>query len=291
MFYFSIACLTFIFSICVHDYYYAGDQVVYREFYENADLLNLPATFFYYQNILGAFEPLYPIFVSIFKYLGFDFIFISSLLNCSLICLIFNVFQRSYAGIFIFFLLTTNFYLHFLMFSAERLKFAVVIFLILFINYKKYLFPFVIATFSHFQFLILFLLRIFSVKYKSKLLIIIIIIILFYLLFSSDFILSKFYFYNRFGGVEALLKTALLGCYFFVINPIRKTFLTVVFFVGLSFFIGSERINMVMFFVNMYYLRDSRNIIFAIPILIYFSYKLFYFYNNIMNYGEGFNIV
>ncbi len=123
---FVIAALYFLFSLQIYPEYIYSDQIGYRLFYEHVADYDIKDAFLLYQGMLGTSEPIYFLVVYFFAdWLDKDVLM--SLLNAALIYTSVIWLRRNKVSWLVLALLSLNFYLMVLFFSAERLKLALLL--------------------------------------------------------------------------------------------------------------------------------------------------------------------
>ena len=130
----TIAVIYLIFSLLIYPQYTAGDQSFYRPFYDSVSEFGLLDGFLFYRASLGASEPIYFIVSKVCSGL-IDKDLLMSLLNGVLVYLLVIWIEKNKISRLVIPLLALNFYLLVLLFSAERLKFAMLL-LMLAVNSK-----------------------------------------------------------------------------------------------------------------------------------------------------------
>jgi len=300
---FVFAFVFFIISLVISSYYVAGDQAFYREFYENVDFSSFGEAYKFYFNTLSARDPGYFMFIFLFSS-WFEKNILFSLINSMLCYLLFLWLFKNKVNIFIVFILFFNFYLLVLAFAAERLKLAFLVFLwgYYFVGYRRNL----IQLFSigmHVQ-MVLFLVSICSGKIANVLfsalrakvkinvyLIFALCMVCIMLFFSMDDLIAKFFIYYQHG------EGAVIKPIFFTIMSIlyagkhrKEAFFASLPIVLVSFFIGSQRITMLSYFIFLYYAIQLKNGLNAGVIIssLFFAVKGILFLNNIFEHGDGF---
>lgn len=126
----SVFFAVYLWSVFIFDYYIAGDQIIYTRFYKEAAGLDFAETWFLQQGLLGSAEPGFALIVSLASQY-FTKIQFMSLSNGLLGALLFFSVKDRRAAWFIFFVIIFNYYVSVLFFSSERLKFAVILALII----------------------------------------------------------------------------------------------------------------------------------------------------------------
>ena len=296
----------FFISLVIFPYFFSGDQEFYRNFYEGVSELPFTEAFSFYKSSLGTSEPGYFLLVYVFSSLmSKDLLF--SILNFLLFQQIYSWFLKHNVSRILFPLIYLNFYLLVLAFSAERLKLALLLFLIGYCARGGTRFLFLTASiFAHVQVLILLFCtqvrRIIDVLkalaqgragsgfFYLGFLTIGMIIVLFIM---REHIESKFgAYYGVWGGPQSMVK------------PLVFTLLAVIYAQGskveaaaaslplviCAYFIGDERIVIFSYFVFMFYgLQANRGLNVGVILTnLYFSYKGVYFLINIILFGNGF---
>ncbi|WP_324730743.1 hypothetical protein [Pseudomonas paeninsulae] len=300
------ASIFFLVSLYVFPYFTGGDQFGYRSFYEGVSALSLFDAFDFYMNSLGTMEPGYFVFVFIFSSI-FDKDFIFSTVNFLFAYLGFLWLVRSRVSRWIVVLLCFNFYFFVLLFSAERLKFSILFFLcgVYCFGFFRYFF-WIGSIFVHVQVVSLlvsaqssrFLMFLKSLSrgaagFDFFVLMIALLVLVAIFIILREHISSKFYFYYALaGGYQGLFK------------PVFFTLLAVIYAKGkwaealvaglpiilLAFFVGSDRVTIISYFVFMYYgLNFRRGLNLAvISSSVYFAVKGVIFLSNIIRFGDGF---
>jgi|GEM_PF-3487312 len=307
---FLYSLLALCISIWLVPLYTSGDQYHYNLFFENCILSNysLADKYSCYSNYLDSREPGY---FTIMNILG-------SVLNKNTIIILSNVlltylitrliFLNMKVGIqrhFLSFFLVSNFYVLVLFLSAERLKFSFLFLLLaLLIQSRKLKIIFIFsALMTHSQNLILFItailtqLKSLSIALWKKIVLLIgsAIILATVILLNKEHILRKISVYSAIDGdvgLNALAKVSVL--YLLAVISIRK--MSVVLgglpILAASYFLGSNRIMILMFifYIIVMIKEKGRMDFFMFLVLSYFSYKSIGFIQNILIYGEGFNV-
>lgn len=291
--------------------YIEGDQEHYNLFFQNCILSDYSVAdkFSCYSAYLDSQEPGYFIIINTLATLFNKHTIIiaaDTLLAYLITRLIFLHTNIGYQRHILSILMVTNFYMLVLCLSAERLKFSLILLLLALLtkNIKnKYIFIFS-SLMTHSQNIILFfsgfLSQIQSLRlslWKKTALIfggISLLLMIFY--FNKEHILRKFSIYSSVDagdfGINAVIKVSVL--YIIAILSIRKWSVVLG---GLpillsSYLLGSSRIMILMFIfyiaITLYNKKKMDLIMFLV--LCYFSYKSIGFIQNILIYGEGFNI-
>lgn len=296
----------FFISLVIFPYFFSGDQEFYRKFYEGVSILPFNEAFDFYKASLGTSEPGYFLLVyMISPMISKDLLF--SILNFILFQQIYSWLLRHDVSRLLFPVLYVNFYLLVLAFSAERLKLALLLFLIGCSAGGVLRFLFLTASiFAHVQVLILLfctqtrkIITVLESLIQGRagagflslgFLTIGISIVLFVM---REHIESKLgAYYGMWGGPQSMLK------------PLVFTFLAVIYaedskvealvaslpLVVCAYFIGDERIVIFSYFVFVFYgLQANRGLNLGVVLTsLYFSYKGVYFLINIILFGNGF---
>lgn len=302
---FFISGLFFLGSILIFPFFYGGDQIAYRGFYDEVVGLNLLEAFYFYREKLGTFEPVYFLFVY-FCSMFFDKNIILSLVNFFLVYFVVLWMLRVKVNPCIYLLLFPNFYLMVLFFSAERLKFALVIFLLSFFfrGILRYFFQ-GISIFAHVQVVMLvvaersssfaFILKRVArgrLPYSSFGFFVLLFFLFIFLFVMRNHILGKLPYYLDNGGFRSLVKPLLfmMAAVFYAKDEKFKAFLSSFPLVLMSFFVGGERIVIFSYFVFMYYgLRYNGGINFSVLLAgAYFSFRGIDFICRVLKFGDGF---
>ena len=296
----------FVFSYLISNLYVNGDQQIYLYLYNSFASLDLYSSYLIYANEIYNFEFIHFFISWLFGYYSLDKNIIMSCFNVTLYLLIFNycnkilLVNRWYLHLF----LLTNFHLYTLYFSAERLKFGCIFFLLsfLYMNNKRksinILFS-VTSVFSHIQMIIPYIfiylstvLKYFKFKFSLN--------TIFYLALSIAVILliiptayDKFLAYSE-SSVDRNISLDffriliyMVGAYFcsnkkYIIFYFMPLFLMVLL-------IGGERVNQIAYFIFIYFsFRYSRGVdIISLSINVYFSCKSLLFIDNVIEFGNG----
>lgn len=293
-------------SLILLPYAVVGDQFYYRAFYEQAGYLSLREAFTFYNYRLSTSEPGYFIFVyATAAWLQKDVAF--SMVNGILYYNMFLWLARQRVSLLLYPLLVCNFYLVVLSFSAERLKYALVVFFIGcslsgFFKYLTYGFSLV----SHVQLVLLLActqvtrlldvlksLRYGRVGAASFSLLLLCFGALGLLLFLREHIQQKFeFYYGTWGGVHALIKPLMfmgMAIFYSRGRGVEAFFVSLPMLLA-SFFIGSERVVIFSYLVFMYYSVTYRNglNIGVLASTTYFAWQGVNFVFNMIMFGDGF---
>ncbi|MNC22856.1 hypothetical protein D3C75_708630 [compost metagenome] len=299
------AILIFAFSMIVFPYYEGGDQEHYRGFYDAVSGMPLSEAYDYYASALGSREPVYFFLVYGFSpYLEKDFLF--SLINALLAFVVVSWVVSNRVRFYIVPLVVFNFYALVLFFPAERLKLAVLLFMIgcFWRGWVRYFF-WGGAIFSHTQTILLVLsaqsrrvISLFVSLMRGKVdgggvfLVLIAVLLCVFVFFMRGHIFDKLEFYMEFGGVGAVIKPLILsGLTAYCASGRRlESLISSLPLVVVSFFVGDERIVIFSYFVFLYFALN-RNRGANIPVVLtggYFLLKGVFFLIGIIEYGDGF---
>ncbi|MBT8527052.1 hypothetical protein G6666_04970 [Polynucleobacter paneuropaeus] len=295
----------YILTISFYEYFYGGDQESYRSLYYSLFYLkDLDAGYELYYGILRAKEPLY-----------FGLIWISSgwlthgtltaLLNALFAGLVsLWVLKKNISPLVSFLVFFSNYYSFVLFFSAEKLKFGFILFLVcsLFFN-LNFLGSLVISIFGHFQMGILlvseFLLKLFKSKGFKKIFFTIIIIILtisFVYKFFLEILSSKLIYYlndeNK-DFLNDLIKSSVYFVITYYIAPKTDKVRALIFgfiLIICCLLLGSGRVLIFSYLLFLYYaLQINRGYnLFVLASTLYFLVKGYNFLLNGVNNGSGF---
>lgn len=290
--------------------YLYGDQIFYREIYKyfSDSGMNIQKNFSYYKEIVGATELFHFLFIFITSKLGLDKDLVMSFSNAFLFLFAYKAcYKLSENRLISFLVVSGNYYLYVLSFSAERLKFAV-IFIFLWVIYKRKIFIFLSIS-SHFQMFIICISRYVSLLLDSiSLKISLKKTISFLFFFISFFFISFFVFkysnllykiqvyyeHSQFTFLSFLkISITIMVLAFSVSKANRKEAINSLLFV--SFFLlvlGADRVFMVMYLLAMFYaLQYNRGYnIFVVGAILYYFYTSFLFINNLILFNDGYNL-
>jgi hypothetical protein len=152
----AVFCAVYLWSVFIFDYYITGDQIIYTRFYREAVGLDFAETWFLQQGLLGSGEPGFALIVSLASQY-FTKVEFMSLSNGLLGALLFLSVKDRRTAWLIFVVIIFNYYISVLFFSSERLKFAVILALIILnmreSNLKNALL--LLPTLFHFQYILM----------------------------------------------------------------------------------------------------------------------------------------
>lgn len=301
----TAAMLVFLLSLLIMPLYTDGDQSVYRRVYEALPSLGLTEGFSFYAQNLSSRE-----FVHFFlswvasHFIGKDLFIAFS--NAILAYVTMSLFQKWRASIIIgFLLLLTNFYFLVLYFAAERLKFGFIFLALsmIYIDQVKRIWGFaVLAVISHAQVIIVYvsilfnffvrkILRLFYTGKISKSALFLIPFLFLPPLLVGNQIISKFQaYYGERGLIELVRMLAFLLLALWYSKKKSETFIIFIPLVIAAFLVGGERVNLLGYFVFLYYgLQFRKGWNFGVlATSLYFAYSSINFLVNIIQHSNGF---
>ncbi len=299
------AFIAFVFSIYILPFYTEGDQAHYIKLYKDC-FISGEDQWFCYVNTIGSAEPIYFLLTKIAQgFVGKDFYI--SIANAALVFLITLIILKNYKVVWhrhlFLWSIFLNYYLMVLFFSAERLKFSLIFFLIatLFLNIKYKIIFYLVALFTHLQSGLLFSPYLTSLIVKKELSLLKKFLIFFttvlvglaVFLLLREHIESKLLAYTSeedASNIMGVLKTLI-----FIVLAVSTTRKLDPLLAGLplviaSFIFGGERISILAFFLYLgyviYYQRKMDVIMFMV--MLYFIFTGYKFLNNILIYGTGY---
>jgi len=301
--------LTYLWSVYVFDFYYAGDQVIYSRFYNESIGLNLFETYLFQQGMLGASEPGYALLI----YATNGYFEKSTLMSLSnaLLSILLLYSLRGRRGLWVlFFFFIFNYYISVLFFSAERLKFATILALIVLnmkgSNLKNLLL--LTPAFFHFQYLLILPIIYFSINRKElnrvlitlkfkftylKFIVFIFTIICLLVLINLFMaaLTAKFIAYAGMPNVGDLIRAALISIFLIATSKEKIISLIVAaYFIILILLLGTERIIILEVAYIFATIRLTNVYLYAAFLLIgtYFIIKTIQFYIYVSQCGTGF---
>jgi len=313
----KITCglLVFIYSLYVGPFATAGDQTAYRAIYEQIGKSSFEEAIWFYYRSINSKEIVHFVFSFIFSSNGIDkdvFIAISNGVLAYVSAAVLLKFNTS--KIIVVVIILTSFYFNVLYFSAERLKFGYIFFMlsILFWDRKVlfYVFSFT-SVFGHAQMAINYLAVLFSLlmnqlkrtlllgKISTHILIIIFILLIFGFLVDryselGSHIIVKFEAYHKEIQLFDVVKILGIMCLaVFYSKNSWEAFFTFVPLIVLVVFLGSDRILMIGYFLFLYYgLQVNRGLnLGVISTTLYFSFKSIGYLQGLIYFGNGFIMI
>jgi hypothetical protein len=306
----TVGICVFVGSYFFAPYYTEGDQWVYVRAYQAVEGLDLKSAYSLYEMAISGGEYLHFLIIWAASTLAIEKNLFMALANSTLSAYAYLL-ARHWGGIryLILFLIFTNFYLYVLYFSAERLKFGFIFLIISLLNIHSsliFIFFSSLALLSHHSLIFIYSgiwLMMTATTFKrpnvtlnTKLIWIVLpsTLALIILAMGSFHIGAKLHTYlNRHNtsdlmtfGPIALLVT--LSCIYSkeLVRPIL-TYLPII--IGIVF-LGGSRLNMLGYFIFLYYCLNYRSgLNFGmIATSIYFGYKSIGYVSSVIHHGHGF---
>jgi hypothetical protein len=302
----------FLFSLIISNYYVDGDQIYYSEAYDSLKGYNMFEGLLIYRSKILSDEPIHFILIWIFSNLGIDKNIIMSLVNAVLTFILIRILLRwNVVNFIIITLLTTNFYLYVLFFSAERLKFSILFILlsVFFIDKKKTsIFFALLSVITHTQTALIFVANFFG-QTMSKLVrlnrlnwnrfnygkFLTLIFFLTIFLFLKDHLYSKFFIYSDMSQSKSIITNVWQSLVFLFLSLFYskkwfETFSMFIIMILAASLVGSDRITILSYFLFMHHaLKINRGINFGVLLSIfYLGFKSILFFTNVFNNGHGF---
>jgi hypothetical protein len=300
------AIIIFILSVYISSYFTAGDQLAYNKAYYGIIGLDIFSAYLHYQGSVGSLEPIHFFISWIVSNLGMEKDIFIAFSNSILVYILISVLQSWRVSITVIIsIVFFNFYFTVLYFSAERLKFGIILLLLSVLNYKNYkksIFFTFFAIITHVQTAIIYIsilfkkvfldiLNLFHTGKLSKNIVYLSFLFTIPIIILSDHIFYKFSSFTSLFGIQDLIKTFL----FFIMSLYyskdkKETALIFIPLFVMIIFVGDTRINMLSYFIFLYYsLQINRGLNFGILVTsLYFGYKSIDFVSNIFLYGNGF---
>ena len=287
--------------------YSGGDQISYHDAYYSMNN-GMVQNYLKYNLLLGSFEFVHFLTISAasqFFEKNIFFTFINFIFLISGIYAVSKNTLRPYWLICILFL--SNYYVHVLLFSAERLKLGFLFFFLAMIfhktTYKKYFFI-IMSILTHFSLIGLYaalstkptidsLKRFFRYGRIPLIFFPLTILIILATIYIAEPILIKIIAYKEdYGGLSNVIQLSSLILLGYIYAKNNKSQLLIFLFVIMlmAFFVGDSRLNMFgILYFQYHFLKYER--IFSIPFIllsIYVFYKLIDFYIFTFLYGDAF---
>jgi len=298
----------FVFSLVIFPYYTEGDQFAYRGFYQGVVGLDFGEAFAFYRASLGSSEPVYFIIVYyLASFLPKDILF--SIINGWFAFTLSRLLDRRgmkwYLGPLIF----SNFYFLVLLFAAERLKIALLLFGLayFFKGISRYI-VILCAVLGHVQLIMLaasaqaarisvIVTSLLKGKISKETLALISLFLVLLAIFPAlaNHIYSKYEYYQIFGGLAELGKPivfTLLACYYARRNIMEVVIANLPLMLA-AYAIGADRVVIFSYFVFLYYALNYRGGLNAgvFATSAYFTVKGYLFIVAILMYGHGFPLL
>lgn len=286
-------------------YYVAGDQYRYAQMFNAISTSQFTDIFLISKHFTGAFEPIFPVIMWLFKHIGLEKIYFDTVLSVGLLFFLILLVRQSSYGAFTFFVLALSFYSLVIFFAASKLKLGF-LFLSAALYFsesrgKDYLVFILLslAVLSHIQLALFFPVFISNINFsrlrKSQLfwvISLIFVVFIFGYLFQ-DRIIKKINFYFD-SEYQVLDLSLLVMCCLALFIVSRKQFLRFVpgitpLAVAIIFF-GGDRLNLMVYFAIIFTLLKIGRMYHPIffPFHFYFFSKSYFFLGNIIFYGQGY---
>lgn len=297
----------FILSLIVLPFAIHGDQEHYIAFYNALPGLSFFEGYIAQKNMLGSSEPGYFIFSYLSSVvLNVDRVLVFAALNTILAALIINWIANNRVSILVICLISINFYLLVLFFSAERLKLAFIFFVLYLTYLSSFRVLFLVGSiFTHVQ-LVVFLISkaildsisslkiLANLKLNRKVVSVLFMAFLgvSLLVLLQEHLMGKMEYYISHSSVLGLFKVLLfmlMSLYYAWPKRLEIFALFIPILVFTAFF-GGERFAILGYFVFMFYgLQVSRGLnLGVIATSSYFAVKGILFLDNVFVYGDGF---
>jgi hypothetical protein len=309
-----VGMCVFFLSFYIAPYYVIGDQAKYTFTYEGLAALDFADGYEFYFNFTGGREPFYFLIVWLSSGWGIDKNIVMALSNALLAMFAMKLFAKWKTSVFVAMaIIISNFYMVVLYFAAERLKFAVLFFVIslLYVDSGKRFYALVaMAVTSHFQMLLLYVSMLFNrmssavirLLRESRLSIKWILIYTAVLAALAvlghsimvEYIIPKSIYYAKQASDKGVLE--LLRVVLFLILSLwyssdkKETVFVFIPLIVAALIVGGDRINMFGYFVFLYYgLRYKGGVNAGVLVTTaYFAWKAYLFVADIMEYGYGY---
>lgn len=304
----TLSVIVFIISVLLAPYYNAGDQLGYSLAYEKIGELELIDAYVLYVGMFGGTtELVHFIFSWICSSLGIQKNISMASANSLLVYLFMTICIKHNVSVWVsLFIILSNYYFFGLYFAAERLKFGAIFFIISLLVMKdanRFILFSIISILSHVQTLIVYAsqLLVATAKYVKRrinfnYIIIFTMISYFIYKYFGYYLVEKFVTYREYNegiGFESFLRLIL-----FVVlsmNYERRRIIVFLSFLPLIisvYFVGPDRINMLGYFLFLYYaLQYNRGINLGVLLTtLYFGIKGLSFVVEFMEKGHGFGV-
>lgn len=302
---FFLILFVFIASLIILPYFVGGDQVHYIRVYYELSNLGLIEGYIFYNLSLSSYEFVH-FFLSWFFSRVMDKNLFIALFNAILALSVILIFDKRRVYFFVTVLfMVSNFYLLVLFFSAERLKFGTIFFLLsvyYFDRIKIFSFFVLISVSAHAQFIIIYggilfnwlikkCVRLYRTGLISLTALYILVFSLLLVFLMSSQLQVKFIAYFRFSEAYDFLR---LGVFFLMAiwyssKKQQTVFVFLPLFIAVMLF-GGDRVNMFGYFVFLFYaLQVNRGLNLGVAITsAYFAYASYNHLLNIIIHGDGF---
>jgi len=306
--------IVFLISLNLASLYTGGDNNGYISIYTGVKNLNITDAFYLYNFVLTTIEFVHFLLVWMASNIGMDRILFLSLANTFLAALIIKLFDSLKVHFFITtsFILT-NYYLYVIMFTAERLKFGFIFFLLFYLSWKrsKKVAPFFLflSIFSHLQMLVVCLGKAFEIfiqelkplivkfRLRSRVLLFLPIVLIAFVYINATQISGLPYIFYKiyaYGGDRDIFDFLRMMIFFIIaLSYTSDKKETSIYFLPLFvavYFVGGDRVNMIGYIFSMYYCLPYRSgfNLGALITSFYFLYVNIDFVSKIFLYGNGF---
>lgn len=309
-----VGMAVFFLSLYISPYYVEGDQFKYANAYKGLTDYGLLEGYDFYVNEIGGTEFFYYFIIWIASNCGFEKYIVMAVANAILAISAMKLFAGWKVAMPVSALiLLSNFYFMVLYFAAERLKFAVLFFVIslLYIGSKKrFYLSAAMAIASHFQIFMLYAsmlsLRLGKALWSflkvariplSRMVLGTVALVVFAVLAQPivvEYIIPKANYYARLSSGNELADMArimaLLALSLWYSKSKSETVLIFIPLILASMILGGDRVNIFGYFAFLYYgLRYNRGINIGILITsLYFVWKSYYFVLSTLEYGYGY---
>lgn len=298
-----------IITLLISPYYTDGDQALYRKVYQGVANLGIVEGFIYYTLVLRSSEFIHYFIIWSARGFGIEKDFLMASSNAFLVYFSMKLFEKWKVSIFVSMaIVLTNYYLFVMYLAAERLKFGFLILVVSMIylgQNKRFYLTAVLAVFAHVQMLLIYasmlferlvnaVIQIFKTSKFTYKNIGISILTMGPMIFVADKIYSKFQFYSMAASEKSLFDLVNIALLFMLSSWYSKNrYRTFLFFTPIIlavFLVGSERINMMGYFVFLYYALQYRKglNLGVLTTTIYFAFKTYLFIERVIQYGDGF---
>lgn len=289
-------------------YYVNGDQYHYRALYFGLNGLSLSDGFLFYKNAVSSEEPIYFFISWLLSNWGIDKDIFITISNIVLAIFSYKTFLKLGAKPYISYLVVCfNFYFLVFYFSAERLKFALIFLFIFYVLKRLKLLYVALSILSHSQVLIvyismlapkikLFLFDVF-IRFRAKYIYLwaiplFVVGVVAILAVLGNHISSKVdaYYSESNTAVELIKMLAFFALSFLYSKNKADTIYAFVPLLVFVFLLGGERVNVIGYFVFLYFSLHYRGgLNFGVIVAnLYFIFMGYEFLTNILSYGNGF---
>lgn len=313
---FSDISLWLILSILfgyLFSFYVGGDQAAYIQFSEVVKGVSIQELSRLSLSVIGSMDYVYNLIIFAGVNLGFNHFLLISVVNSIFVGLCIYLLRKYEAPFFSYILLFSNYYILVLLFSSERLKFAIIFLLALIISSRKKILFMTLAILSHVQIVILLpgmisrylgplinrniALFFGRLKIQGSFIGLVfataIVVAIMILIFPFERTMQKAvgYLIATDASVIDFLKIGFLGLFsMFVLKNPSIFFHHLVWMIPAIFLIGGSRIYilMVLLIFVLHHLDGGRNKVIFNTFMVFFSVKSVPFILNIISYGDGF---